>query len=117
MTPTMSTQLWPVFPQPVRIFFRCYLTEKYSDCRSLAISGNGWEWLPFPSECFPRASPDVSYGREMAKLTKRFIDGLRSKPTADVFAWDGELRGFGVRIKPSGAGAYLIQYRTAQGRT
>jgi integrase len=53
----------------------------------------------------------------MAKLTKRFIDGLRSKPTADVFAWDGELRGFGVRIKPSGAGSYLVQYRTAQGRT
>lgn len=53
----------------------------------------------------------------MAKLTKRFIDGLRSKPTADVFAWDGELRGFAVRIKPSGAGSYLVQYRTAQGRT
>jgi hypothetical protein len=53
----------------------------------------------------------------MSKLTKRFIEGLRPKPSFDVFAWDGELRGFGVRIKPSGAGSYLVQYRTPQGRT
>ncbi len=30
---------------------------------------------------------------------------------------DGALKGFGVRIKPSGAAAYLVQYGTKEGRT
>jgi integrase len=54
----------------------------------------------------------------MPKLTKKVVDALRPDPNGgDVFAWDNELRGFGVRLKPSGAGAYLVQYRTAQSRT
>jgi integrase len=53
----------------------------------------------------------------MPKLTKRVIDALRPTPGADLFAWDNELRGFGVRMKPSGRASYLVQYRTAQGRT
>ncbi len=54
----------------------------------------------------------------MPKLTKRAIDALRPDATGgDVFAWDAELRGFGVRMKPSGSASYVIQYRTAQGRT
>lgn len=52
----------------------------------------------------------------MPKLSKRVVDALRPLPDRDVFAWDTELRGFGVRLKPSGAGAYLIQYRNAHGR-
>jgi integrase len=55
----------------------------------------------------------------MPKLTKRVVDAIRPDPTsrADVFAWDSELRGFGIRIKPSGAASYLIQYRNKEGRT
>lgn len=53
----------------------------------------------------------------MAKLTKRQIDALKSSHDRDVFAWDTELRGFGVRAKPSGLKTYLIQYRNAEGRT
>jgi integrase len=55
----------------------------------------------------------------MPKLTKRLVDGIRPDPGSrlDVFAWDSELRGFGVRMKPSGAGAYLDQYRNKEGRT
>ncbi|MGH6877239.1 MAG: tyrosine-type recombinase/integrase [Rhizomicrobium sp.] len=50
------------------------------------------------------------------RLTKRHIDAL--KPSAkDTFAWDSELRGFGVRVKPSGKKTYIVQYRTEQGRS
>jgi integrase len=54
----------------------------------------------------------------MPKLSKRYIDTLRPKPNrTDLFVWDSELRGFGVRMKPSGSASFLVQYRTGQGRT
>jgi hypothetical protein len=57
----------------------------------------------------------------MSKLTKRFVDSLRpDRSGKDLFYWEGgngALKGFGVRLKPSGAGAFMIQYRNAEGRT
>lgn len=53
----------------------------------------------------------------MAKLTKRLVDAIEPDSGRDVFAWDGELRGFGLRVKPSGARTYFIQYRNSEGRT
>ncbi|MBB2202270.1 tyrosine-type recombinase/integrase [Gluconacetobacter tumulisoli] len=53
----------------------------------------------------------------MAKLTKRSVDALKSNAKSEAFIWDGELRGFGVRVKPSGSKAFLIQYRNAENRT
>ncbi len=54
----------------------------------------------------------------MPKLTKRHVDLLKpSVGGSDVFAWDSELRGFGVRMKASGSAAYLVQYRNAERRT
>src|SRR5690349_24174336 len=54
---------------------------------------------------------------DMTKLNKRAVDGLAPLCDRDIFAWDGEVRGFGVRVKPSGVKTYLIQYRNADGRT
>jgi len=52
----------------------------------------------------------------LPKITKRAIDAL--KPSAqDVFVWDSELRGFGLRMKPSGVASYIVQYRNVHGRT
>ena len=53
----------------------------------------------------------------MTRLTKRTIDGLKPDRRRDVFLWDGELRGFGVRMKPSGTKTFIIQYRNVEGRT
>jgi integrase len=53
----------------------------------------------------------------MTKLNKRAVDNLSPLSNRDVFAWDGEVRGFGVRVKPSGVKTYFIQYRNTDGRT
>jgi integrase len=53
----------------------------------------------------------------MAKITKRVVDALQPEPDRDVFAWDTELRGFGIRVKPSGVKTFFIQYRNTEGRT
>jgi len=53
----------------------------------------------------------------MGKLTKRAIDALTPPDKGDVFVWDTELRGFGLRVKSTGAKTYLVQYRNAEGRT
>jgi integrase len=47
----------------------------------------------------------------MVRLTKRYIEGVRPQP-ADVFVWDNETPGFGLRVKRSGRRSYIIQYRT-----
>lgn len=49
------------------------------------------------------------------KLTKRAIDALKSNPRRDLFLWDDEVRGFGLRMKPSGVISFIIQYRNSSG--
>jgi len=45
----------------------------------------------------------------MPKLTKRYIDTLQPRADGkDRFEWDDDLPGFGVRMKKSGSGAFVI---------
>jgi hypothetical protein len=57
----------------------------------------------------------------MPKITKRVVDALRLERSGkEIFRWDagdGALKGFGIRMKPSGAASYLVQYRNKDGRT
>ena len=46
----------------------------------------------------------------LGKVTKRTVDALKAKPSGDQFLWDRETKGFGVRVKPSGAKSFLIAY-------
>lgn len=52
----------------------------------------------------------------MPKLTKRFVDALKPVKQDTLFR-DTELKGFGLRVKPSGARTWIIQYRNQAGRT
>jgi integrase len=51
------------------------------------------------------------------RITKRVVDSLRPRDV-DYTAWDSEVRGFGVRVRPSGAKSYIVAYRPkGAGRT
>jgi integrase len=50
----------------------------------------------------------------MAKINKRTLDALQPKDK-DYWVWDDSLKGFGVRVKPSGRISFMIQYRVLGG--
>lgn len=50
-----------------------------------------------------------------SKITKRTVDALEPSEK-DRFAWDSELKGFGLKVTPTGRKVYLVQYRMP-GRT
>jgi hypothetical protein len=49
------------------------------------------------------------------KLTLRSIADIKPDPQRDVYVWDEELAGFGLRIKPSGTKSFMLQYRNIKG--
>ena len=44
------------------------------------------------------------------KITKEAVDALRPT-TRDVYLWDRQLAGFGLKVTPAGRKVYLLQYR------
>lgn len=50
-------------------------------------------------------------GFRVAKISKRMVDAAEPRAT-DIFHWDGDLKGFGLKVLPSGRKAYVVQYRT-----
>jgi integrase len=49
------------------------------------------------------------------KLTKTRVDALKAAER-EFFVWDGEIPGFGVRVRPTGAKSYVVKYRVHGGR-
>lgn len=50
-----------------------------------------------------------------SKLTKRAVDALVSPAKKQTVLWDTELKGFGVRVLPSGLKTFIVQYRNTEG--
>jgi integrase len=48
----------------------------------------------------------------MARLTKKLVDAATPRDR-EYFLWDDELRGFGLRVLPSGRCMYVVQYRAS----
>ena len=48
----------------------------------------------------------------MPKLTKRLIDAAQADvEKGEAFLWDSEVKGFGLRVKPSGVKSFVLKYR------
>ena len=45
------------------------------------------------------------------RITKRTVDSLKAAKS-DYVRWDGDLKGFGVRVRPSGTKSFVAVYRT-----
>ena len=46
----------------------------------------------------------------MPKITKRTVDAIEPRDREHVL-WDDEIKGFGVRVRPSGRKTYIVKYR------
>lgn len=53
--------------------------------------------------------------RSNVRISKRSVDALVGRPGRTIL-WDGEVRGFGVVVMPSGIKSYIVNYRARDGR-
>jgi integrase len=72
-------------------------------------------FLKFTPFCLLVLTPCLPREKIQMKLTKRAIDAINRDPRKDVFVWDDEVRGLGVRVKPSGVRSFFVQYRNSSG--
>src|SRR5262249_34920968 len=63
----------------------------------------------------PPAYPLLTRTHFPMKLTKRAVATIAPDPLRDVYIWDDEVAGFGLRVKPSGVCSFMIQYRNSSG--
>ncbi len=47
----------------------------------------------------------------MPKLTKTYIDKLTAPADKEAFHWDTDIKGFGLRVTPTGKITYIVQGR------
>jgi hypothetical protein len=71
-----------------------------------------WEFLGVP---FAAGVPFWGVNMRKVRITKRLLDSLETTG-AEYFAWDAELKGFGVRVQASGAKSYVFKYSAGSGR-
>ncbi len=45
------------------------------------------------------------------RITKSLVEAAVPAPGRDIWLWDGEAKGFGLRVRPSGRKVYIVEYR------
>src|SRR5689334_13607682 len=68
----------------------------------------------FPVRWFRGGSSKDSSMRGKA-ITKRSVDAAK-KTDREYFVWDRDLKGFGLRVQPTGEKSYVVKYRVGSGR-
>jgi len=60
----------------------------------------------------------VEGGAIMAKgkITSRSVNAFKGEAGKDLYLWDTEVKGFGLRVQPSGRRSYIYKFRTPDGR-
>lgn len=51
------------------------------------------------------------------RLTKRIVESIKPHSQKELLLWDSELKGFGIRVFPTGRRTYFVQYRNQFGST
>lgn len=49
------------------------------------------------------------------RITKRLVDAATPVPGRDIWLWDSEIKGFGLRVRSSGRKSYVVEYRPGAG--
>ncbi len=60
----------------------------------------------------PPPSRSNAVANRIPRITKRSVDAVKTGGTDTVY-WDGELTGFGLRVRRSGRKSYVVQTRIA----
>lgn len=58
----------------------------------------------------------MRHTEDKVRITKRAVDAATPELQRYVL-WDFELKGFGLRVEPSGAKSYIVRYRVGGGRS
>jgi integrase len=109
----MSCLVTWVAPRCARLPYLIVIACFFLTQAALVPYGLRHDLLSNASTVLPRKQRER--GQPMPKLTKRSVEALAPKATG-YFVWDSEIKGFGVRVMPSGTKTYQVQYRKG-GRT
>lgn len=50
------------------------------------------------------------------KISSRTVNAFKGEAGKDIYLWDTEVKGFGLRVQPSGRRSFIYKFRTPDGR-